>query len=472
MTAQKIYVLNTDVLLEDPYSIFSFDEHHVVVADSTIDELIRTQEKGSGEQSRNALAALRIVEDLRAKGDVITGVPLPNGGVFSIWFALGMVKNPESWSKYDSQMQMLDVCKAYEHQHPQDDAILVTNNLATKLRADMLGLLTEPYRTDLVPDIKDQYTGRGELFVSEQDLSQLYSTGSLPLSPSIELDDIQHNKYYLLKNSCNPKHTGLARFILQRVRTVNGKPQIDGYFKLVHTLNPWGIQPKNVGQVFALDALMAPPSEIPCVILKGGAGTGKTILSLAAALQGVLDDHTYDRCLITRPNTSMDRDIGFLPGDTRSKLAWVQAPITDNLEELLKNSAMREKDGIVLPTHNIEELFDSQKFVIEALGFMRGRSISHKMIIVDESQNMSRLQAFSIISRVGVDTKIVLCGDVEQIDPQPHPLDGRNNGLSFASERMKGSPLVAQVAFTHDECVRSPLAMEALKHMAPKGYGF
>ena len=191
------------------------------------------------------------------------------------------------------------------------------------------------------------------------------------------------------------------------------------------------------------------------------------MLSVAAALQGVLEDKTYIRCLTSRPNIQLDREIGFLKGSEENKIGPLIRPIYDNLEQLTRSMAEKSKDGVMLPSSYAQKLYDEGIMVSQALGFMRGRSIADQFIIIDEAQNMTPLQAFSIISRAGEGSKLVLCGDVQQIDNVA--LDSRTNGLTYASERLKGSPLVAQVTFENSECERSALAAEALRLMSPKG---
>lgn len=229
------------------------------------------------------------------------------------------------------------------------------------------------------------------------------------------------------------------------------------------TLHPCHVQPKNASQTFALWALMQPVAEIPFVILKGPAGTAKTFLSLAAGLDQTYDSRThrsYDSVLISRNNVMADADFGYLPGELEDKMNPLLAPFFDNLESLLRGNSDEDRECI---SRQIEDMIDSGVIEICALAYMRGRSITNKFLIVDETQNATRSQIRDIITRAGAGCKIVICGDPEQIDA--HNLDKLNNGLVFASEKMKGSPVCAQISFTEEESVRSELAKEAIKRL-------
>ena len=228
---------------------------------------------------------------------------------------------------------------------------------------------------------------------------------------------------------------------------------------------PYGVTPRNVGQYFLQEALMQPAAEAPLVIVKGPAGTSKTFYSLAVGLEKLLNHPTgeYRRILICRPNAQFDSDIGFLPGDEQEKISPLMRPVIDNLEQLIDSSEeYRYKDERELQG-KIEEVFERGLIQAEALNFIRGRSIEKTYLIIDEAQNMTPNQVKGIITRAGKNTKIILLGDPNQID-RPF-LDERTNGLSYASEKMKGSPLCWQITMKVEECERSQLALDASKRL-------
>ena len=230
----------------------------------------------------------------------------------------------------------------------------------------------------------------------------------------------------------------------------------------------FGVSARNVGQQFALDALMNP--DAPLVILQGPAGTAKTFLSMAAALEQTYSKNVYRKILITRPNAKMDADVGYLKGDERQKVLPTLRGLLDNMENLMQQDPRdRKKDGINCESP-ADTLLANGIVDAQAMAYMRGRSICRQFMIVDEMQNSTVNQVLSIITRVGEESKIVLLGDPNQID-NPY-LDRISNGLVYAAERMRGSPLCWQITFNERESTRSPLAREAIERLTPKGSVF
>jgi PhoH-like ATPase len=451
----KTYVVDTNVLITSPHSPFAFDEHDVVIIDVTLEELDKLKNV-SGATGASAREAIRTLDGLQKQGSLITGVLLPGGGtvrVHSTQNAQGGI----SFERRDltNDTVILNCCKSSGFKNP----ILVTNDVNMRLKAEARGIAAEPYRTEQANPLREQYRGRCVAITSSDAINEFYSSKCLPTSAVISVDGKNDyhftiNEFALLVDECDEKHTALARY--------DGTNLVPLQWDKYH---PYGITPRNVGQKFAQEALMALVSDAPLVILKGPAGTAKTFYSLAVALEKTLGKNPeFERILVTRPNVKFDDDIGYLTGDENEKIGPLMRPIFDNLEQLTKSD--NKKDGVRFKSY-AQMLFDNGTIVTQAMAFMRGRSISNQIIIVDECQNMTPSQAFGLVSRCGIGSKIILVGDPEQID-NPH-LDARTNGLSYASEKMKGSPLCWQVSFDDAECVRSALALEAISRMPPKG---
>ena len=254
----------------------------------------------------------------------------------------------------------------------------------------------------------------------------------------------------MIRSTDNEKQTALGRF--------------DGS-KVVHLKyrnhTPFGVTPRNVGQIFMQECLMLGADEAPLVIIKGPAGTAKTFYSLAVGLHRFIDcrPRDYHHLLICRPNVPMDEDIGYLPGSEQEKIDPYMRAVRDNLFTLMSGHSMTESKEIEQVEDTVQMLFDKRVIQTEALAYQRGRSLQRYWMILDEMQNSTPRQTKGVITRPGIGTKIILLGDPEQID---HPfLDSRTNGLVYASEKMKGSRFCFQVSLTYEECERSPLAAEA-----------
>lgn len=459
---QKTYLLDTNILMNSPHSVFAFDEHRVLVTDVSLEELDRL--KGiPGEKGASAREAIRVLESLREKGNILEGVPLPGGGKFAI-FASEDPENKREIEKFHfgnpikADDIILRCCVACQKKYP--NLILITNDITMRVKAEILKVRAEEYKTDQSARLSDQYSGRCVATVRSEAINDFYKNGELNPDQVLAVEGHKPdyrftvNEFALLVDECDPKHSALARF--------NGRKFVPLVFDREM---PYGIKPKNIGQKFAQEALMHGVLDAPLVILKGPAGTAKTFYSLAVALEKVLGkEPAFEQILVGRPNIKFDDDIGFLPGDEQEKIDPLIRPVFDNLAQLTKTDG--HKDGSKVKSY-AQDLFDRGVITAQALAYIRGRSITDTYILIDESQNMTPTQAFGLISRCGIGSKIILAGDPEQID-NPH-LDSRTNGLSYASEKMKGSPLCWQITFTEEECVRSALALEAIQRMSPKG---
>lgn len=328
--------------------------------------------------------------------------------------------------------------------------ILITNDVSMQVKAELLGIKTQSYHNLRVNETG--YRGTKYFDITNwQTIEELYKNGNyigVETIPELKDEGFVENEYVCLKCG-NMKAYTVYRD--KKLFVIDPK-----------TLKPCNINAKNDSQKFALHALMAPSEKIPLVILKGPAGSAKTFLSLAAGVDQTYDGK-YGKIIITRANVLADKDIGYLKGSLEDKMNPLLAPFYDNLESILRCLNGGEKEANDQIQMQIEDMKESGILEIASLAYMRGRSLNEAFIIVDEVQNMSPLQVLTLVTRAGMGAKVVLCGDLDQIDA-PN-LDRENNALAYVSEKMKNSPLCAQITFNQDECVRSPLALEAAEKL-------
>lgn len=455
---QKTYVLDTNVLIQSPRALLSFEDNSIVLPLAVLEELDALK-TADGERGANARACIRMLEALRLEGSLTEGVPLPGGGSLRVEVNCVDVALPQGFPDHKNDNRILKVCLGLaEREAP---LILVTKDILVRIKAQMLNIEAEDYMTEQAPEREKQYTGRAEVYVSE---ARFDAFPEQPLLPEevYQVDDagarlavaLVPNQFLILRADQSHGKTQLARF--------DGREIVPLAFKKKH---PYGVTPRNVGQTFLQEALMTNAEDAPLVIVKGIAGTAKTFYALACGLSAIMeqDESAYRRILISRPNVHFDDDIGFLPGDESEKIAPLLRPAIDNLELLVdQNERERFRDEKSL-AGKVEELFARDIVSAQALNFIRGRSVTKTYLIIDEAQNLTPKQAKGIITRAGVGTKIILLGDPNQID---HPLlDDRTNGLSYAAEKMKNSPYCWQVTMTSEECERSVLAKDAATRM-------
>jgi PhoH-like ATPase len=428
--ARKNFVLDTNVLLHDPRSIYSFGDNTVIIPIYVIEELDQFK-KDMSELGRNARQIARYLDAHRVEGTLAEGVPLPNGGFLRVSFVeRDLPKSMADGGLMDNRI--LAVAIETRQRDPQSQTVFITKDTNLRIRADALGLLAEDYEPERV-EISELYSGFSEHTVSADLINQLYKPGG---EASVDAK-LSPNEFVLLKDAANNSHTAMGRYDGRRIVPLNRQVK-DG---------SWGIRPRNMEQGFLLDLLLN--DEIKLVTIVGKAGTGKTLLAIAAGLQKVTEDAAYQKLLVSRPIFPLGKDIGYLPGDVEQKLnPWMQ-PIFDNVEYLLNLSRSDKKAG-----RGYHELMDLGIVEIEPLTYIRGRSIPNQYIIVDEAQNLTPHEVKTIITRVGDGTKIVLTGDPFQID-NPY-VDSTNNGLVHVVNRFRGEKIAGHITMNKGE--RSQLA--------------
>lgn len=455
----KVYVLDTNVLIQAPGAFRCFEENTVVIPVTVLEELDNLK-RDDGERGINARKAIRALEQLRVRGLLTDGVEMENGGLLRVEKNYVDVQLPQDFHEHKQDNRILKVCKGLAEDLSQP-VILVTKDMLLRIKAQLLGLAAEDFTTEQVAEEEIQYRGRAEVYVPEDAFKDFKKKG-VSVDKIYCIDDegntyhpeLYENQFIVLKADQSAKKTHLGRVEKGMIKKLEYQKS-----------KPYGISPRNSGQYFIQEALMQPAAKAPLVIVKGLAGTSKTFYSLAVGLEKVLNQQSgeYRRILICRPNAQFDSEIGFLPGDEQEKISPLLRPVIDNLEQLIDSDEKERYANEAELRGKIDEIFDRGIIQAEAMNFIRGRSIAKTYLMIDEAQNMTPEQVKGIITRAGKDTKIILLGDPNQID-RPF-LDERTNGLSYASEHMKGSPLCWQLTFSASECERSELAMDAIQRL-------
>lgn len=427
-SAKKVFVLDTNVLLHDPQAIFRFQEHDIVIPIVVIEE-IDTFKKDQTEIGRNARSVSRQLDKLRTLGNLSDGVVMEGGGILKVDVApyrqdLGF----STLDKHKADNQIL-ACALELLKTRKEKVVLVTKDTNLRIKADAARLEAEDYTTDRV-EMDGLYTGTAQWDVDGVQVDLVYAGGLVPP----EDRPLQPNQFVTLLDRANESHTAVGRFYAA-----------DGH---IHPLKrteqpPWGIKARNREQQFALELLL--DDSIQVVTLLGKAGTGKTLLAIAAGLQQVVDDERYNKLLVSRPVMPMGRDIGFLPGDIEEKLRPYMQPIFDNLDFIVAaNTEMRRRSSMT-----VGQLEEGGYLSVEPLTYIRGRSIPNQYIIVDEAQNLTPHEIKTILTRAGEGTKVVLTGDPYQID-NPY-VDASTNGLSYLAEHFKHLDISGHVTLTKGE---------------------
>ena len=439
---KKTFVLDTNILMNYPEAISRFEDNAVVIPGTVLEELdgCKNRPGESGMQARRAVSVLDEVRRKAAKshGDICAGIRIDkDGGTLRIELdCLEQGILPQGWSLEKGDNRILCVAKKL-------GAILVSEDGLMLFKAYTMGIPAQRYKNAQVY-VEDGYTGRGEIILPEEVLNEIMAAGTAKADMRTAGKCVE-NEYLIARSRENPSHQILCRFA--------GK----AYHRLLTLPDKCRVRPRNVGQQFAIDALL---SDIPCVCLEGGAGTAKTFLSVVCAMQG-LQANLWEQFIATRNNVEMDRDIGALPGDEVEKVGPLMRGLMDNLRTYLKIQGTAPSDI----NETLEDYLETRMISVEALSYMRGRSLSDVICLLDEAQNATAGQCMAVITRAGEHSKIVLTGDPDQIDDLH--LTKATSGINVTKAAMLGSPSFAYLRFDNEkECTRSVLARDAAARFA------
>ncbi len=443
MPQKKNYVLDTSVYLTEASSIYKFGINDIFVPLKVLEE-IDGHKKRQDSVGSNARHFIRILDDLRAKGSLEKGVRISKGlGILRV-MSYSCLKDsifPPDLDIRHPDHTIIATAKAIQLTNPEKKAILVSRDINMRVICDSIGIPSEDYTSEkAVRTSEELYNGFVIQSVDEQIIDRYYEGESITI-PEDEVDETWYpNQYVMMVSNSNEKKSALARF----------KNHHEPLENVVHKkISDWKIESRNKEQAFAIDMLMDP--NIKIVSLVGRAGSGKTLMAIAAGLQQTIglrsDENHYDRLIVSRPVQPLGKDIGFLPGTMEEKmLPWLM-PIQDNLKFLMGDRT------------SLEMYMDKGKIEVEALTYIRGRSIANAYIVIDEAQNLTKHEIKTIITRIGEGSKIILTGDIEQIDNVY--VNETSNGLAHAIEKFKEYPIAGHVSFKKGE--RSELATLASK---------
>jgi PhoH-like ATPase len=448
---KKVFLLDTNVLVYDPKSIYSFDGAEVALPSIVLEELDKFKREGT-DRGRNAREAIRILDGLRAKGSLGDGVPLGNGGTVRVIFLpeKTIANFPFKLSIQDNEI----LYDAVGLKNEGNDVTFITKDLNVRVKADALGILTDDYIKEHI-NIDEFYKGWMRVAVPAVTLTD---NDPKILHELAKDTDLAVNEYVLLESQHNAFNYRVFRYVGN-----------DRFISVREPLLRWPLRPRNAQQLMAMDLLLN--DDIKLVTLFGPAGTGKTFLALLVGLHKVLIEDIYEKMLVARPVVPLGKDIGYLPGDLQEKLYSWMLPIYDNMDLIVHSAGVRRHQAVIdeeqhgknkkhkgpgKKEHKREGAIDSLdhlikkgKISLEAITYMRGRSIPYQYIIIDEVQNLTPHEVKTLITRVGEGSKIILAGDPYQID-SPY-LDFSSNGLVVASQRFKGERLFGSVYLESSE---------------------
>ncbi|MGM0370084.1 MAG: PhoH family protein [Bacillota bacterium] len=432
---EKIYVLDTNVVLHDPKAIFSFEDNQVIIPMIVLEE-VDQQKKRQDSVGQNARVFSRYLDELREEYKLSEGAKLDNGGLLKAEMTVQeLTRLPSLFDETKADNFILETALKVAEETDLN-VILVSKDINMRIKASIIdGIEAENYESDAV-DIQELYSGIRDLDLATELIDEFYNQEGLALDKLDLEEEPLANEIINLEDELGGSQSALG--VYDRKQSLI-RPFIFG------SRDIWGINARNREQQAAFELLLN--DDIQLVTLVGKAGTGKTLLALASGLQKVLEAKEYKRLIVTRPIMPMGKDIGYLPGDKREKLAPWMKPIFDNMEFLLGG---REENA----ASTLADLEEKDLLEMEAITHIRGRSIPDQFMIVDEAQNLTPHEIKTIVTRVGENTKIILTGDPYQID---HPyLDSNSNGLTYLVEKMKDKDIVGHITLTKGE--RSELA--------------
>ena len=418
--ARKIYVLDTSVILYDNNAIKNFEENDVVIPITVLEEL-DSFKKGNGTRNFEARQFIRFLDKLAGKYMLQEWIPLNGAGKGRFKVIMGQrtpkLDAEKLFDDHKPDHKILNSAILLQEEEENARVVLVTKDINLRLKAKALNLHAEDYETGKIKDVHNLYTGKSLVKeTSKEVIDRMFEETSLPVEEVLPEEDLVNNHFYILKNG--------------RSSTLAYHNPFQGTLDKIEKFSAYGIKPRNAEQAFALHAILNP--EIKLVTLQGVAGTGKTLIALAGSLEQRRD---FRQILIARPVVALsNKDLGFLPGDIKDKLNPYMEPLWDNLK-FIKNQ-FKEDDKRFKA---IENMIETEKIMITPLAYIRGRSFSRIIFIVDEAQNLTPHEVKTIISRAGEDTKIIFTGDIYQIDT-PY-LDEQSNGLSYLIDKLKGQKL-------------------------------
>lgn len=425
---RKNYVLDANILLHDPKSIFNFADNTVIIPVGVIEEIDRFK-KEMTDRGFNARAVARLLDSLRAEQSLTSGVTLHNGGTLKVYCHPDRVL---SHAPANGDIEVLRVARSVKDADPRTPVIIVTKDINLRIRADVSGMRAEDYETDHVR-LSDVDTPESEMLVTGEQLEAFRRDGALPVAA----DARKPNEFVLLRSGENSKATALARMDCEQPKLIALRVPEDGIC---------GVRPRNKEQYYAIDSLL--DERVELVTLMGKAGTGKTLLAIAAAMHCTVKMKRYRGVLVARPVVPLGRDLGYLPGDIENKLEPWTKPISDTIDFLLEAGGPQRNcaDSAAVVRAGLVE--------IQPLTYIRGRSIANRYVVIDEAQNLTPLEVKTVITRIGQGSKVVLTGDPYQID-NPY-IDANSNGFVYLTNRLRNHAIASHVALRKGE--RSPLA--------------